>query len=178
MAENYELRRVVTTLDTTGKAIVLFDGENPNRNIRPARGNVSRVIWATAGAPAEIQGTEDRSKLAKGTSPPANGTVFRIVDYPPDMGKAETLDVSQRMDELTKEGAIRGLPPKHPFMHRTRSIDYAIVMQGEIDMMLDDSEVHLKAGDVIVQQGTNHAWINRSNDICRIAFVLVDAKAP
>jgi mannose-6-phosphate isomerase-like protein (cupin superfamily) len=94
------------------------------------------------------------------------------------MGKAETLDVSQRMDELTKEGAIRGLPPKHPFMHRTRSIDYAIIMQGEIDMMLDDSEVHLKAGDVIVQQGTNHAWINRSNETCRIAFVLVDAKAP
>ena len=178
MTDHYELRRVVTTLDATGKAVVLFDGENPNRSVRPARGNISRVIWATAGAPAEMQGTEDRSGLASGTSPPASGTVFRIVDYPPDMGKAKTLDLSQRMDELAKEGAIRGLPPRHPYMHRTRSIDYAIIMQGEIHMMLDDSEVHLKAGDVIVQQGTNHAWINRSNETCRIAFVLVDAKAP
>ncbi len=63
-------------------------------------------------------------------------------------------------------------------MHRTRTIDYAIVMDGEIDMLLDDSEIHLKAGDVLVQQGTNHAWVNRGKDICRVAFILINSKDP
>ena len=72
----------------------------------------------------------------------------------------------------------RVLPPRHPAMHRTRTVDYAIVMSGEIDMLLDDSEIHLKAGDVLVQQGTNHAWVNRGKEPCRIAFILVDAKEP
>jgi uncharacterized cupin superfamily protein len=80
--------------------------------------------------------------------------------------------------QLGGEAPKRGLPPRHPFMHRTRTIDYAIVMQGEIDMLLDDSEIHLKAGDVLVQQGTNHAWVNRGKDICRIAFILIDSKDP
>ena len=66
-------------------------------------------------------------------------------------------------------------PPRHPAMHWTASVDYAIVMSGEIDMLLDDSEVHLKAGDVVVQQGTNHAWVNRGTAPCRIAFILIDA---
>ena len=59
----------------------------------------------------------------------------------------------------------RGLPPRHPAMHRTRTVDYAIIMAGEIDMLLDDSEIHLKAGDVLVQQGTNHAWVNRGRTL-------------
>ena len=63
-------------------------------------------------------------------------------------------------------------------MHRTRTCDYAFVLSGEIDMLLDDSEVHLKTGDILIQQGTNHAWVNRSNEVCRIAFVLVDAVDP
>ena len=71
-----------------------------------------------------------------------------------------------------------GNEKRHPLMHRTRSIDYAIVMSGEIDMLLDDTEVHLKAGDVLVQQGTNHAWVNRGREDCRIAFVLIDADEP
>lgn len=172
------LRRVVTTVDEDGKAVILFDGENPDREVRPARKNVSRVVWATASAPADIQGTEDRGAGYKGTSPVNGGTVFRIIDYPPQTADIEAMDMNTRMNELAHEAPIKGLPPRHPFMHRTRSVDYAIVLYGEIDMLLDDSEVHLKAGDVIVQQGTNHAWVNRSNDICRIAFVLVDAKAP
>ena len=77
-------------------------------------------------------------------------------------------------------GTVRSRPPppRHPFMHRTRSLDYAIVLAGEIDMLLDDSEVHMKAGDIMVQQGTNHAWVNNSDKPCRICFVLIDAHAP
>lgn len=69
-------------------------------------------------------------------------------------------------------------PSRHAYMHRTKSVDYAIVLSGEIDMLLDDSEVHLKAGDILIQQATNHAWVNRSNDFCKIAFVLIDAHDP
>ena len=72
----------------------------------------------------------------------------------------------------------KGLPPRHPMMHSTRSLDYAIIMSGEIDMLLDDSEVHLKAGDVVVQQATNHAWVNRSGKPCRVAFILIDSQEP
>ena len=74
------------------------------------------------------------------------------------------------------QGTEPGPHPRHPLMHRTRSVDYAIVLAGEIDMLLDDSEVHLKAGNVVVQQGTNHAWVNRGRESCRIAFVLIDAE--
>ena len=173
------VRRVVTTLDESGRAVVLFDGRNPNCTLRPARGNMMNLLWSTPGAPAEISGPTDRGAVQIGTQPPAHGTAFRIVDYPPTTAEQEAkLDASQRQHEIGSDAPKRGLPPRHPFMHRTRSLDYAIVLAGEIDMLLDDSEVHLKAGDVIIQQGTNHAWINRGKDVCRIAFVLVDANEP
>lgn len=178
MGDGIELRRIVTSVDDTSKAIVLFDGENPHREVRPLRGNISRAIWATGEAPALMQGQQDRAAGVKMTSPVNGGTVFRIIDYPPTKPEHANLDVNARMDELKHEAEIAGWPPRHPFMHRTRSVDYAIILSGEIDMMLDDSEIHLKAGDVLVQQGTNHAWINRSNDVCRVAFVLVDAQTP
>jgi mannose-6-phosphate isomerase-like protein (cupin superfamily) len=178
MGQEFELRRVVTSLDKDGKAIVLFDGENPHKEVRPLRGNVSRALWSTNCAPAQMQGDIDRAAGVKMTSPTNGGTVFRIIDYPPTKPEQEKIDVNARMHELKEEPSIKGLPPRHPFMHRTRSVDYAIVLSGEIDMLLDDSEVHLKAGDVLIQQGTNHAWVNRGTEVCRIAFVLVDAAAP
>jgi mannose-6-phosphate isomerase-like protein (cupin superfamily) len=174
----YELRRVVTGVDETGKAVVLSDGENPHKTIRPIRNNVSRRIWVTDQTPADISGREDRGLTDIGVAPPPGGTVFRIVEYPPVTPDVEALDPSARMRELGAEAAGKGRPPRHPLMHRTRSLDYAIIMSGEIHMLLDDSEVHLKAGDVLIQQGTNHAWINRGTEVCRIAFVLIDAKEP
>jgi mannose-6-phosphate isomerase-like protein (cupin superfamily) len=179
MPELGKVRRVVTTVDASGKAVVLFDGQNPNCTLRPARKNVMNLIWSTSGAPADISGPEDRGAVEIGTQPPPCGTAFRIIDYPPTTPEQEAaLDVSQRQHEIGKDAPKRGLPPRHPFMHRTRSLDYAIVLSGEITMLLDDSEVQLKAGDVIIQQGTNHAWINRGTEPCRIAFVLVDSKEP
>jgi mannose-6-phosphate isomerase-like protein (cupin superfamily) len=110
--------------------------------------------------------------------PPRGGTVFRIVEFPPETAEARRLDSDAMHSSLGDGAPKRGLPPRHPAMHRTRTVDYAVVMTGEIDMLLDDSEIHLKAGDVLVQQGTNHAWVNRGTEPCRIAFVLVDAKEP
>lgn len=172
------VRRVVTALDDAGKAVVLFDSENPHRFVRPGKGNISNLLWVTSGSPAEIGGPIDRAAMDIGTSPPPSGSIFRIMDYPPVTAEIENLDRTARQKELAYEPAIKGWPPRHPFMHRTRTVDYAIILSGEIDMLLDDSEIHLKAGDVLVQQGTNHAWVNRGTETCRIAFILIDAKAP
>lgn len=178
MTNNRGVRRVVTTIDESGKAVVLFDGENPHKAVRPVRKNVTHLVWLTDEAPADMFGSQDRAAISIGTSPPARGSIFRIIDYPPVTPDSEKLDAGHRLSELAGEASIKGLPPRHPFMHRTRSVDYVIVLSGEIDMLLDDSEIHLKAGDVLVQQGANHAWVNRGTEVCRIAFVLIDAKEP
>jgi mannose-6-phosphate isomerase-like protein (cupin superfamily) len=90
----------------------------------------------------------------------------------------EKMDLNTMMKVVGADAPARGLPPRHPLMHRTRTFDYAIIMSGEIDMLLDEGEVHLKAGDVVVQQATNHAWVNRGKEICRVAFILMDAQEP
>jgi quercetin dioxygenase-like cupin family protein len=142
------VRRVVTGQDASGRAVLLFDGAAPNVKLRPS-GLVSTLLWVTDESPVRLTADSDRAAREIGIPPPALGSIFRIVDFPAGT-KGE--------------------------MHRTRSIDYAIVLEGEIDMLLDDSEVHLKAGDVLVQQATNHGWVNRGATNCRIAFVLIDAE--
>jgi mannose-6-phosphate isomerase-like protein (cupin superfamily) len=111
--------------------------------------------------------------------PPANGTIFRIVDFPPAAadGPAPHVEHDKILVAMGIDPATQGYA-RHQNTHRTRSIDYAIVLDGEIDMLMDDTEIHVKAGDVLVQQGTNHAWVNNSGRVCRVAFVLIDAKAP
>ena len=142
-------RRVVTGHDASGKAVVLSDGDAPNARLRPGSGLTSTLLWVTDETPAGLSGSADQAAREIGIPPPERGTIFRVVDFPP------------------------GAPGE---MHRTRSVDYAIVLEGEIDMLLDASEVHLRAGDVVVQRATNHAWVNRGGAACRIAFVLVDAR--
>jgi uncharacterized cupin superfamily protein len=108
-------------------------------------------------------------------APPSRGSIFRVVDFPAaaDFGAVDNAAMLREMGIGVGQSGAR-----HASMHRTKSIDYAVVLSGEIDMLLDDSEVHLKAGDVLVQQGTNHAWVNRGKENCRIAFVLIDAEEP
>jgi mannose-6-phosphate isomerase-like protein (cupin superfamily) len=162
-------RRVVTG-HAGGKAVVLFDGPAPNRKVRQATGLISTLLWVTDESPADISGTADRAERETGVPPPPRGSIFRVVVFPPDRKAMSRDAVLQEMGLSDQKQSI------HPGMHRTRSIDYAVVIDGEIDMLLDDSEVHLAAGDVLVQQGTNHAWVNRGANPCRIAFVLIDAK--
>lgn len=177
MALSKDIRRVVTTIDDSDKAVVLFDGDNPH-NFQRQHGTVSRLFWVTGESPADITGTADRAAGFQGIAPPVAGSVLRIVDFPPTTPEMEALDVTYQQRHIGEVSPKRGLPPRHPFMHRTRSVDYALILSGEIDMLLDDGEVHFKAGDVLVQQGTNHAWVNRGKEPCRIAFVLIDAKEP
>jgi mannose-6-phosphate isomerase-like protein (cupin superfamily) len=170
-----ETRRIVTGHDQEGKAVVLMDGAAPNVKVRKAAaGLVSTLLWATDRTPADISSSADAADRDSGVAPPRNGSVLRIVDFPPASGAG--VDNAAMHKEM---GLDHGhAAARHPFMHRTKSVDYAIVLDGEIDMLLDDSEVHLKAGDVLIQQGTNHAWVNNGTQPCRIAFVLIDADEP
>ena len=173
-----EVRRVVTTIDKSGKAVALFDGDNPHAKLRPQRQTVSRLLWVTDETPADMSGSADRAARDIGIAPPAGGSIFRIVDIPPTPPEVDALDLDYQHRIVGDHAPVKGLPPRHPLMHRTRTIDYAIIMAGEIDMLLDDTEIHFKAGDVLIQQGTNHAWVNRGSEPCRIAFILIDAKEP
>jgi quercetin dioxygenase-like cupin family protein len=141
------VRRVVTGHDDNGKAVVQIDEIAGNvKSGRP--GQEAAVVWTTEGFPADNSSDSDASIRPVATSE-SNGTVFRIVQFNP------------------------GVAPRN---HRTDSIDYAAVMSGEIDMQLDDATVHLKAGDVLIQRGTIHNWINRGSEPCIIAFALIGAK--
>ena len=170
------VRRVVTGHDSGGKAVVLMDGVATNVRFREASKLTSTLLWVTDETPAEVSSHADRADRQIGVAPPGGGSILRIVDFPP-----VTPDVASFDNEaVTREMGIAhdAAAAHHPFMHRTKSIDYAIVLSGEIDMLLDDSDIHLKAGDVLVQQGTNHAWVNNGTVTCRIAFVLIDAHLP
>ena len=163
------VRRVVTG-HRDGKAVMLYDSAAPNQRLRQASGLVSTLVWATDETPADISGSADRAAREIGVPPPPGGSIFRVVDFPPEKAPRSREAILAEMGVGDHGGA------RHPGMHRTRSVDYAIVLEGEIDMLLDEGEVHLQAGDVLVQQGTNHAWVNRGAAACRIAFVLIDAR--
>ena len=176
-AEASDIRRVVTGLDANNKAVVQFDSLVP---LKPGQyGLNSTNLWVTDTYPLGFSFKDDTSAIPVGISPLDNGTKFRVVEFPPlDAATEAKMDPQYLMKAVGDKAPARGVPVTHPLMHRTRSVDYAAVMSGEIDMMLDDSVVHLKPGDVIVQQATNHAWVNRGKDICRILFVLMDSKQP
>ncbi len=171
------VRRIITGHDKSGKAIVLMDGPAPNQRVRGASGLVSTLLWVTDETPADISGSADRADRASPVGPPPGGSILRVVDFPPS-GDTSGISHEAVLREMGVSHGGDGGPARHPFMHRTRSVDYAIVLEGEIDMLLDDSQVHMKAGDIMVQQGTNHAWVNNAASVCRMAFVLIDGEEP
>jgi mannose-6-phosphate isomerase-like protein (cupin superfamily) len=171
-----EIHRVVTTLDANNRSTTLADSEVPL--IVSPSGNASVNLWLTTSAPAGFSFDADAAKPT-GLNPPDNGTVIRVVEVPPlKPGEEAKLPPDLMMKIVGDHAPARGVPVSHPLMHRTRTVDYAIIMSGEIDMMLDDKTVHVKAGDVVVQQATNHAWLNHGTEPCRIIFVLMDSKQP
>jgi len=173
-----DIRRIVTGLDTDNKAVVLFDSRLPLAP-RPS-GVASANLWITDSYPPALSFTkDDPAKKAIGIPPFDNGTTFRVIEFPPQDAAAEAkLEPDFLMKLAGDHAPARGVEPTHPFMHRTRSLDYAVVLSGEVYMMLDETSVHLKPGDTVVQQATNHAWINSGKEPCRILFVLMDSKEP
>ena len=178
MALSADVRRVVTTIDKNDKAVVLLDGANPHKKVRPQAQTVSRLLWVTDQTPADLSGAADRAAIDIGIMPRAAAPCFASWIFRRRRRRRRSSIPTPCIKASATAHPSAGLPPRHPAMHRTRTVDYAIVMAGEIDMLLDDSEIHLKAGDVLVQQGTNHAWVNRGTEPCRIAFILVDGKEP
>ncbi len=164
------IRRIVTGVDAAGKAVVIQDGPAPKVISRPAISVNSVLVWVTDETPVDLSRHDDPTDREIGVSPPPGGSIIRVVDFLPNPGAIDN-------DAFLKEmGLGQDHGGRHAFMHRTKSIDYAIVLEGEIDMLLDDSEVHVRAGDILIQRGTNHAWVNRTDKLCRIAFVLIDAQ--
>jgi naringenin degradation protein FdeH len=169
-------RRIVTGHDADGKAVAILDAPVVSRQRSPG-GNALTMLWVTAESPADVSGSADRAETKVGVPPPRNGSIFRIVDFPPTTASSQPIDHHAILLGMGIDPATQGYA-RHQNTHRTRSIDYAIVLEGEIDMLMDDTEVRVKAGDVLIQQGTNHAWVNNGTKPCRIAFILIDAQEP
>ncbi|MFT4219048.1 MAG: cupin domain-containing protein [Microbacterium sp.] len=149
-------RRIVTGHDSTGASVVVSDAPVPVTKELPQDGVAFHEVWVTPSSPAVIgAGAEDPTAGSVTVPPPRDGTRIRINEFLPG-----------HLDE-------RGLQSP---VHRTESIDYGIVLEGEITLVLDDSEVTARAGDIVIQRGTDHAWANRGDDIARVAFVLVGAR--
>ncbi len=177
-----DIRRVVTGHDSVGRAIVLSDAPPPHVTRPPQQpGLAFHEIWNTRASPAPVAATEaEPTDLHRDTAPPPTGTIIRIVDIPPEGKNGPAFDKETARALFEKvglaENAEHTIPGRHPLMHRTELIDYGVVLEGEIVLLLDDDEVPLKAGDVVVQRGTIHAWANRSERPTRILFVLADGK--
>jgi quercetin dioxygenase-like cupin family protein len=171
-------RRVVTGHNSKGQSIFIMDGAAPVVTSRGTGATASTEFWVTNATPADNSGGDDPTVTQpRRLPPPQGGTIFRMVEYPPDSQRVAALRAADSTHDAKAEGYVRHLDNKrHPGFHKTDSIDYAIVLSGEIYALMDEGEVLLKAGDVLVQRGTNHAWSNRTDETCCVAFVLIDAK--
>ena len=175
------IRRVVTGHDADGQAIIAADGRLPTVvELSAVPGTIFHEVWSTQGSPARIDNGPDPSTGPIQLPPPRHGTRIRFVDIPPDtenllrQGTEKMKDAFQQIGDAGASTVKTGSP--HPLMHRTETIDYGIVIAGEITLLLDKGETLLKEGDVVIQRGTNHAWANRTGKPCRMLFILVDGK--
>ncbi len=176
-------RRIVTGHDAEGKAIIISDAPPVLSQLVGGPGGPTFFeVWHTTETPAPIYpqaALADEERLT--LPPPKNGTRIRVMEFPPEGEEIRNLsgaDAAAKFkimgDEKASTSSAAGAP--HPLMHRTQTVDYGIVLEGEITMVLDHAETTIKAGDIVIQCGTNHAWANRSGRICRIAFILIDGK--
>ena len=172
------IRRLVTGHDGAGRSVFVMDGAAPHVYCRSPGSAIVTELWETRSAPADNRGQAEVTDHPFRLPPPKHGSVFRIIEYPPDKERLAALEAQRAgADDGSGHGAAfdRG-SPRHPGFHKTASVDYAIVLAGEIYALMDEGEVLLRAGDVLVQRGTNHAWSNRSDEPATLAFVLIDAE--
>lgn len=175
-------RRIVTGHDEAGGAVILSDAP-PTRVVQVGGpgGPTFFEIWSTNAAPAEIdRQAEEPAESGLILAPPTNGTRIRIIEFPPEGEEIRRLNAAGAQEKFNAMGNVEASKFKtggpHPLMHRTETVDYGIVIEGEMTLVVDRGETLLHAGDVVVQRGTNHAWANRSDGNCRMAFVLIDGR--
>jgi len=178
MSSSYRpIRRIVTGHDAEGRSCIAEDAPALNVRTVDSRPGFQAVnIWCTTSSPASLDAGDGLESL-RGIAPPPHGAVLRIIDLPPESPDPEE---TRRRIQATFGNMFSDAhrddagTQKHPGMHRTETVDYALILEGEVVAVLDTQEVTLRAGDVLIQRGTNHAWANRSNAPTRIAFVLID----
>ena len=181
MAEQAKpVRRIVCIDNDQGKSEAISDAPSPDVRTDPARpGFASTRIWVTDRTPARIQGIRETLHMPHTLEPPEGGSVCRVVDFPPDdtfKGKVGAKDVQAYFHAMGSPGASTyAANAPHPYMQKTKTLDFCLVLEGEITLVLDKQEVQLKAGDTVIQRGTNHAWSNRSGAPCRMVFSSHDA---
>lgn len=175
------VRRVVTGHNAQGLAIIQEDGAAPRvQQVGGPAGPMFHEIWNTQSTPVPIDAAsgepaEDGIKLA----PPKGGTRIRVLDIPPEDDIIRTMSPEEARSHFAEIGAgdasaHSGETTRHALMHRTETIDYGIVLEGELVLIMDEGETTVRAGDIVIQRGTNHGWSNRSDSNCRIAFILID----
>ena len=172
----WRVRRVLTGHDSEGSSTIIADGQAPNvKEMASMPGLALTDLWETTSAPASNAGHSDAAARPVRLEPPKSGTVLRVVEFPPD---------AQWRGQADARAAFKSIGAAHvaakssadPMMHRTSTVDYAIVLKGEIHAVMEKGETLLKAGDILVQRGTNHSWSVRGNEPAMVAFVLVSAK--
>lgn len=176
-------RRIVTGHNPAGKAIIQEDGAPARiQKIGGDTGPMFYEIWNTTESPAVIDhASSEPHEEGIMLAPPSNGTRIRVLDIPPDDASFETMTAEERIAHFAEIGAADAVPDggtseRHAHFHRTETVDYGIVLEGEIVLIMDEGETLCKAGDIIIQRGTNHGWSNRSDSNCRIAFILIDGR--
>jgi hypothetical protein len=169
-------RRIVTGHDAEGNSIIVSDGLAPNLVQPAATPNMAMIdLWETTGSPASNEGNVDAADRKMPLSPPKSGTILRILHLPPEKERdfSKVGEVFAQWGERHVLGKAK--PKRYPTFHETNTIDYAIVLEGEVWALMDIGETLMKQGDILIQRGTHHAFANRSDKPVRIAFVLIDA---
>jgi hypothetical protein len=171
-----KIRRLVTGHDSNGKSKFILDGDAPTVLVMAAMGDSTVTdLWESFDAPADNTGAADNADRAVHLEPAATGSIFRIVEFAPDSAWKNGADGAAAFDALQASHAA-DQSSGDPGMHKTASVDYALVLEGEIWAVMDTDERLMKAGDVLIQRGTNHAWANRTENLCRVMFVLSGAR--
>jgi mannose-6-phosphate isomerase-like protein (cupin superfamily) len=177
----HPIRRVVTGHNANGDAIITSDGSLPTViELAALPGTIFHEVWSTVGAPAPVGNGPDPSTGPLMLPPPKHGTRIRLVDIPPDTENFLKSGAERMKNAFAEIGDVKASTTTdnspHPLMHRTETIDYGVVIEGEMTLVLDKAETLLKAGDIVIQRGTNHAWANRSGKPCRMLFMLIDGQ--
>ena len=171
----WRVRRVLTGHDADGKSTFIMDGPAPNvKEMAAMPGLALTDLWETKGAPARNEGMADNADRPVRLEPPRGGTILRIVEFPPDSAWRGRTDGREGFDSIGA-GHAQDAHSSDPMMHKTATVDYIVVLRGEIHAIMDKGETLLKPGDVLIQRGTNHSWSVRGNEPCIIAAVLVNA---
>ncbi len=172
----WRVRRVVTGHDKNGKSKFLMDGHAPNvKEMASMPGLALTDLWETLDAPADNSGAADAARRPIKLEPPTKGSILRIVEFPPDSAWRDNVDAKKAFDSIGA-GHAKDHANADPMMHTTATVDYIIVLKGEIYAIMDTEETLLKPGDILIQRGTNHSWSVRGTEPCIIAAILIGAK--